>query len=116
MCLLCIVSLMGCGFTTEGKKYPYGKDTVVQFGDGFYDIGRTATSRVLFQHSQVGGLVIDKNVTAYKETQEKGYVLGSEGYILIDTKTNTHMIHKDLSEFDPADQDVFRVLEKQPTK
>ncbi len=75
------------------KESPYGgsfgKDTVVFMGDGKFSIDKVVNEKELIMYNTNGPLdVLLSNVTKYKKKKDILYVIGSEGFGIVDGKTN----------------------------
>lgn len=116
MLLFCaILGLCSC-FPAE-TKYPIGRDTAVRVGDGRFDILRTTdvddSGKVLGNMYCVIDCEtqdqIEPNVNEYflDYSNSKLYLIGSEGYTVVDYKKTNWKTHKNIAEFNADEQNIF---------
>ncbi|MDH2331808.1 hypothetical protein [Paenibacillus polymyxa] len=94
------------------RKYPYGKDTLEFFGDGTFQIYRGGAGEppILYTHQiEAPNSVID-NVLSYKIEKNIVYVVGENGFIKLDSSTNTYEQKKRISDFTSKDREIFNKL------
>lgn len=95
------------------RKYPYGKDTLEFFGDGTFQIyrgGGAGEPPILYTHQiEAPNSVID-NVLSYKIEKNIVYVVGENGFIKLDSSTNTYEQKKRISDFTSKDREIFNKL------
>ncbi|MGR6763235.1 hypothetical protein ACU1JV_15460 [Paenibacillus sp. T2-29] len=95
------------------RKYPYGKDTLEFFGDGTFQIyrgGGSGDPPILYTHQiEAPNSVID-NVLSYKIEKNIVYVVGENGFIKLDSSTNTYEQKKRINDFTSKDREIFNKL------
>lgn len=121
MCLI----LVAC----EKPKYPSGRDTFESFGDGTYQIYRgyiyidqsddsKSETRVYSLENNDSNETIENSVAYYLEIKQNIYIIGSEGYTVVNYESD-EIIQETLLENIPKEhkvifenKDVFKGFER----
>ena len=75
----------------QESPYPgsFGKDTVIFMGDGKFCISNVVNEKQLIMYNENSPLdVLLSNITEYKKNKDILYVIGIEGFGIVDGKTN----------------------------
>ncbi|MEK5374177.1 MULTISPECIES: hypothetical protein [Paenibacillus] len=106
-----IIFLVNLGDNTK-YKYPSGKDTVEYFGDGTFQIlrGGPEDPLILYNHLADPLEKAVDNIVSYKIKKNIVYVVGENGFIKLDSSTNTYVKKKRISDFTPNDREIFNKL------
>lgn len=99
------------------SKYPRGgRDTVKEFGDARFVIlvGYNSDNSkfwTLYDRSDYGKS-LDEDVYVYEDKKPFAYVIGSEGYTLINYKTGDIIQSNNLSDFNDENINIFTKLKE----
>ncbi|KAF6575316.1 hypothetical protein JDW19_03935 [Paenibacillus polymyxa] len=93
-------------------KYPDGKDTVEYFGDGTFQILRGGRDNclILYNHLAAPTEKAVDNIVSYKIKKNIVYMVGENGFIKLDSSTNTYVKKKRISDFTSEDREIFNKL------
>ncbi|KTS78277.1 hypothetical protein NS115_22875 [Paenibacillus jamilae] len=106
-----IMFLVNLGDNTK-YKYPSGKDTVEYFGDGTFQIYRGGPHDPLILYNHLADPLENTvdNIVSYKIKKNIVYVVGENGFIKLDSSTNTYEQKKRISDFTSKDREIFNKL------
>ncbi|MBU9706572.1 hypothetical protein KSP24_06465 [Paenibacillus sp. AK121] len=106
-----IIFLVNLGDNTK-YKYPSGKDTVEYFGDGTFQIYRGGPHDPLILYNHLADPLENTvdNIVSYKIKKNIVYVVGENGFIKLDSSTNTYEQKKRISDFTSKDREIFNKL------
>jgi hypothetical protein len=104
----------------EVEQYPWGRDTIYQFGDGKYGIyqypDRKNDIEVVKKHSFENvedGTTLEWEVYSYCDMRPYAYIIGKKGYLVINYETEEIIVQEDTIENIPkAYQEVFELSKK----
>ncbi|MMZ62412.1 hypothetical protein D1872_246190 [compost metagenome] len=93
-------------------KYPDGKDTIEYFGDGTFQILRGGRDNclILYNHLAAPTEKAVDNIVSYKIKKNIVYMVGENGFIKLDSSTNTYEKKKRISDFTSKDREIFNKL------
>ncbi|MCP3806388.1 hypothetical protein NLX78_03995 [Paenibacillus sp. Lou8.1] len=106
-----LIFLVSSGDNTK-YKYPSGKDTVEYFGDGTFQIFRGGPHDPLILYNHLADPLENAvdNIVSYKIKKNIVYVVGENGFIKLDSSTNTYEQKKRINDFTSKDREIFNKL------
>lgn len=109
-----IIIIIICIITTSClKSYPIGKDTLIQFDNGRYQILRSGpTTKKLFFYDMQQNKNIETDVYKYCEIKPNIYIVGEQGYTVLNYKTGKVEQSENLASFSKQEIEIFKNVKK----
>lgn len=97
---------------TEPQRYgAIGKDTVISWGDGMFQIVNVAGNRALvIYENEYRSQTILNHVSRYHKNNEFLYVIGENGYAVVNRKNNSCRVYVDGAKSGKIESENIRYL------
>lgn len=98
----------------SGDNYISGRDTIKSFGSGRYQI--IGTNHYDNDIKVLIDLKDEKTIESYiynyyeRETSNNVYIIGENGYSVLNYKKEEYKQSKNLNEFNKKDQEIFEIM------
>lgn len=102
-----ILCLAGWLYFHDQSKYARGKDTVAFFGDGTIQIYNLTDQRKVLRNNEIGE-EIEPDVFMYFVANNDVYVVGANGYTIVNYSTGKVKQNGVLENFTPAEINIFK--------
>jgi hypothetical protein len=93
------------------NNYTSGRDTIESFGNGRFQIIRISNEKK--ELSDLKELkTIESDIQVYYQTENRVYIIGNNGYCILNCSEENYKQSKDLSDFAIEEQQIFNKLQK----